>query len=95
VALPGGAREGQSVQMAIRPENLRLTPLPDAAAGAPPDAVPAKVVEVTFLGNLTDCHVVLDDGPRVRVQADPGAAFEVGQRVLVRLDTSTSTVFHD
>ena len=44
-------------------------------------AVPGKVAEVTFLGNLTDCHVTLDDGTRVRVQADPGQGLEVGQRV--------------
>ena len=95
IALPAGFAEGQAVQVAIRPENVRLAPLGDAAGAAPPDAVVAKVVEVTFLGNLTDCHVVLDDGTRVRVQAAAEAAFDVGQRVLVRLDTSACTVFHD
>jgi iron(III) transport system ATP-binding protein len=95
VALPDDAREGQAVQVAIRPENVRLAPLPDAATGTPPDAAPAKVVEVTFLGNLTDCHVMLDDGTRVRVQAEPGAVFDVGQRVLVRLDARACTVFHE
>ena len=49
VALPPGAREGQAVQIAIRPENIRLVPFSDAAGSPPPDAVPAKVVEVTFL----------------------------------------------
>jgi len=95
VALPPGVREGQAVQVAVRPENVRLTPLPAAAAGAPPAAAAAKVVEVTFLGNFTDCHVTLDDGTRVRVQAEPGASFDVGQRVLVRLDARACTVFHD
>jgi iron(III) transport system ATP-binding protein len=95
VALPPGARDGQAVQIAIRPESIRLTPFSDAAGAPPPDAVPAKVVEVTFLGNLTDCHVTLDDGTRVRVQAEPGAIFDVGQRVLVRLDARACTVFDD
>jgi iron(III) transport system ATP-binding protein len=95
VALPPGARAGQAVQVAVRPESIRLAPFPDAAAGPPPDAVPAKVVEVTFLGNLTDCHVTLDDGTRVRVQAEPGASFDVGQRVLVRLDPRACTVFYE
>jgi iron(III) transport system ATP-binding protein len=95
VALPPGAREGQGVQVAIRPESIRLAPFADGAGAPPPDAVPAKVVEVTFLGNLTDCHVTLDDGTRVRVQAEPGAVFDVGQRVLVRLDARACTVFND
>ena len=95
IALPPGAREGQAVQIAIRPENIRLSPFSDAAGAPPPDAVPAKVVEVTFLGNLTDCHVTLDDGTRVRVQAEPGAIFDVGQRVLVRLDGRACTAFYD
>jgi iron(III) transport system ATP-binding protein len=95
VALPASARAGQTVQVAIRPENVRLAPFSDVAGSGPPDAIPAKVAEVTFLGNLTDCHVMLDDGTRVRVQAEPGAIFEVGQRVLVRLDGRTCTVFDD
>ena len=95
VALPPGAREGQAIQIAIRPENIRLAPFSEAAGAPPPDAVPAKVVEVTFLGNLTDCHVTLDDGTRVRVQAEPGAIFDVGQRVLVRLDGRACTAFYD
>jgi iron(III) transport system ATP-binding protein len=94
VSLPAGAREGATVQVAIRPENVRLTP-PDLPADSPPDAIPAKVVELTFLGNLSDCHVTLDDGTRVRVQAAPGAVFEVGQRVFVRLDGRTCAVFED
>jgi iron(III) transport system ATP-binding protein len=95
LVLPPGSREGQAVQVAVRPENIRLAPFADAAGAPPADAVPAKVAEVTFLGNLTDCHVTLDDGTRVRVQAEPGAAFEVGQRVLVRVDAPTCTVFHE
>jgi len=93
VALPPGAGEGQPVQLAIRPESVQLT---SAAAGsAETDAIRAKVVEVTFLGNLTDCHVTLDDGTRVRVQAGPGEALEVGQPVYVRFDSQLCTVFFD
>jgi iron(III) transport system ATP-binding protein len=95
VALPASARVGHVVQIAVRPESVRVTGLADGAAGAPPGAVSGKVVEVTFLGNLTDCHVALDDGTRVRVQAEPGAVFDVGQRVLVRLDPRACTVFYD
>jgi len=91
VPLPASAREGQPVQVAIRPENVQLV----SADGAPTDAIAAKIVEATFLGNLTDCHVTLDDGTRLRVQAAPGEALEVGQRVHVRFDTERCTVFCD
>jgi iron(III) transport system ATP-binding protein len=92
LALPPGAVEGQAVQVAVRPENLRLS----APAGAITEAlgsVPGKVAEVTFLGNLIDCHVTLDDGTRVRVQVDPDQTLEVGQRVSVRFDSQASSVF--
>jgi ABC-type Fe3+/spermidine/putrescine transport system ATPase subunit len=75
--------------VAIRPECLELSPV----AQAPSAAVPAKVADVTFLGNIVDCHVTLDDGTRVRVQVDPGRTLEVGQRVGVRFDSRQSTVF--
>jgi ABC-type Fe3+/spermidine/putrescine transport system ATPase subunit len=95
VTVPPGAHEGQGVQVAVRPESIRLRAVADAPAGTPADAIAARVAEVTFLGNLTDCHVTLDDGTRVRVQAEPGAAFDVGQRVLVQVDGRACTVFGD
>jgi hypothetical protein len=52
-----------------------------------------KVVEVTFLGNLVDAHVALDDGTRVRVQADPDEAVDVGQRVRLAFDVRACTLF--
>ncbi|MGH7388949.1 MAG: ABC transporter ATP-binding protein [Candidatus Rokuibacteriota bacterium] len=83
VALPPQASEGQAVQVAVRPESLTLTS----------EGIPGKVAEATYLGNLTDCHVTLHDGTRVRVQAGPGAALAVGQRVHVRVDGDACTVF--
>ena len=69
-ALPAGAAV---VQVAIRPESLRLT-RDGAGPGTRRRAIlRGKVAELTFLGNLIDCHVVLDDGTRVRVQVDPEA----------------------
>jgi ABC-type Fe3+/spermidine/putrescine transport system ATPase subunit len=92
VAVPPGTVDGQAVEVAIRPENLQLAAL---SPGAPPLAgtAPGKVAEVTFLGNLVDCHVVLDDGTRVRVQAPASSAFETGQRVGVTFDADAATVF--
>ena len=48
---------------------------------------------MTFLGNIIDCHVTLDDGTRVRVQVDSSQTLEVGQRVGVRFDSQQSSVF--
>ena len=56
-------------------------------------AVPGKVVELTILGNIVDCHVTLDDVTRVRVQTEPGLMLEVGQPVGVRFDSRASSVF--
>jgi len=86
--LPPGSEAGQAVQVAIRPENLALIQT-QAADGA----VPGCVVEVTFLGNIVDCHVALDDGTRVRIQVDPGQTPEAGQRVGIRFDGRKSSVF--
>lgn len=88
--VPPGTVAGQTVQVAIRPENLRLVP---ASAGDGAGSVPGRVVEVTFLGNLVDCHVALEDGTRVRIQVDPGQTPEVGQRVGIRFDGRQSSVF--
>jgi iron(III) transport system ATP-binding protein len=91
LALPPGATEGRAVVVAIRPENLRL--LSATTDGGVPAAVPATVAEVTFLGNLVDCHLTLDDGTRVRVQADSWQTLEVGQRVRLRFDREAASVF--
>jgi ABC-type Fe3+/spermidine/putrescine transport system ATPase subunit len=86
VPLQPGAVEGQAVQLAIRPENVRV--------GAPSEpGLPAKVTEVTFLGNLIDCYATLADGTRVRVQVEADARLEVGQPVILRIETSAVTVF--
>jgi len=92
LTLPPRVADGQPVQLAIRPENVRLVPI---GRGAPAggDGLPGKVSEVTFLGNLTDCYVTLDDGTRVRVQAEPGLALEIGQPVAVRFDADAASVF--
>ncbi len=93
LALPGGLAEGQAVQVAIRPESLRVAALASGPGADTPVAVPGKVADVTFLGNVIDCHVTLDDGSRVRVQVDSTQTLEVGQRVGVRFDRQAASVF--
>ena len=90
VALPPGTVAGQTVQVAVRPESVRLIPL--SAAGTP-GVVPGKIAEVTFLGNIIDCYVTLDDGTRIRAQVDSGRVLEVGQAVGVEFDSRQASVF--
>jgi len=88
--VPPGVVAGQTVQVAIRPENLRVT---SEAAADGKGSVPGRVVEVTFLGNIVDCHVALDDSTRVRIQVEPGQTPDVGQRVGIRFEGRQSSVF--
>ena len=60
-ALPPGVVAGQRVQVVIHPENLRLVP---ASAEDGSGLVPGEVAEVTFLGNVVDCHVGIRFGSR-------------------------------
>jgi ABC-type Fe3+/spermidine/putrescine transport system ATPase subunit len=68
VAIAGGAglAVGERVDVAIRPENIRLMPRPDAAAPAI-----ATVTSHVFLGNLSEYQVALRSGPVLRVQTHP------------------------
>jgi iron(III) transport system ATP-binding protein len=93
LALPEGLAEGQAVQVAIRPESLRVAALASGPTTDTRAAVPGKVADVTFLGNVIDCHVTLDDGSRIRIQVDPTQTLEVGQRVAVRFDRQAASVF--
>ena len=81
------------MQVAIRPESLGLSALAPMSTADSLGTVPGKVADVTFLGNIIDCHVTLDDGTRVRVQVDSSQTLEVGQRVGVRFDSQQSSVF--
>ncbi|HSB73049.1 MAG TPA: ABC transporter ATP-binding protein [Candidatus Methylomirabilis sp.] len=93
--LPPGVREGMAVQVAVRPENITLVaPSGYPVAGDPAGLLPSRVTASTFLGNLTDYQVALDDGTPLRVQTHPLEIFDPGQRVYARIDCSQCTVFH-
>ncbi len=93
VSLAAVLEEGAGVQVAIRPESLRLAPDGAGVAVAGAGVLRGKVAELTFLGNLIDCHIVLEDGTRVRVQADPDASLQVGQALRIAFDPHACTVF--
>jgi iron(III) transport system ATP-binding protein len=83
VALPAGT--GDDVEVAIRPENIRLSA---AATG-----LQATVTERTFLGNINEYYASLDSGPTLRVQTHPGQVFAVGDKVAIEIDASQCSVF--
>jgi ABC-type Fe3+/spermidine/putrescine transport system ATPase subunit len=82
-------RPGQAVEVAIRPESVRLQP----AARAERPGLVGKVSESTFLGNMVDYHVALDGGIALRVQTHPLEQFAVGDSVAVLVDAAQCTVF--
>jgi iron(III) transport system ATP-binding protein len=90
VGLPTGVTAGQPVEIAIRPENVRLEP---GADGVEPAGQRATVAECTFLGSIVEYHVTLEDGTMLRVQAHPRQQFAKGEAVSVEIDASQCTVF--
>ncbi len=89
VPVPAAIGSGQRVEVAIRPENIRLQHL----SGATLSHLPGKVTESTFLGSTVEYHVALGDGTVLRVQAHPTESFAVGDTVAFAIDTGQCTVF--
>ncbi|MFZ1103400.1 MAG: ABC transporter ATP-binding protein [Hyphomicrobiaceae bacterium] len=90
VGLPTGVTAGQSVEIAIRPENIRLQP---GADGVEPPDQRATVAECTYLGSIVEYHVTLEDGTMLRVQTHPRQRLAKGEAVSVEIDASQLTVF--
>ncbi len=89
VDMPNATTPGRTVEIAIRPENIRLQ-RPQGAEGADQRAT---VTEFTFLGSIIEYHVALEDGTVLRVQTHPLEQFAIGDGVAVRIDASQCTVF--
>jgi iron(III) transport system ATP-binding protein len=83
LSLPRDLRVGDTVDVAIRPEDIRL--------GS--DGVPARVEEQSYLGNLSEYHVALADGTRLRVQTAASADYPVGSTVSLEVDAAQCNVF--
>jgi iron(III) transport system ATP-binding protein len=82
---PADLAAGTQIDIAIRPENIRLTTEPGALAGT--------VSELTFLGNLCEYVVALPGGRSLRVQTHPLQQFPVGQSVGIVIDPSQCSLF--
>jgi iron(III) transport system ATP-binding protein len=88
VATLDGLAAGDAVEIAIRPENIRLA-RPAAGIG---DAS-ATIVNHVFLGNISEYYAALPSGPTLRVQTHPTQRFAVGDAVAVTIDATHCSVF--
>ncbi len=87
VAVPDGIVAGDAIDVAIRPENVRL----GAPAGA--NGALATITNHVFLGNISEYYAALPSGPVLRVQTHPLARFAVGDQVAVEIDAAQCSVF--
>jgi iron(III) transport system ATP-binding protein len=88
VALPAGARAGEDVEVAIRPEDVIL-----AGGDGGPERTRGEVSDCTFLGNINEYVVKLASGDLLRVQTHPRQQFKIGETVSVALDAAHISVF--
>ncbi len=89
VDVPAGMAHGDAVDVAIRPENIRL----GAAGSGNGASMPARVAELTFLGNMNEYVVAGANEARLRVQTHPTVLFGVGDSVALEFDPRQCTVF--
>ena len=82
-----GFRPGDSVDVAIRPESIRLTPSGAAGGHA------ATITNHVFLGNISEYYATLNSGQTLRVQTHPRQHFEVGESVAVEVEAGQCSVF--
>jgi iron(III) transport system ATP-binding protein len=88
VAALDGLKPGESVDIAIRPENIRLTALAREASGQL-----AKITNQVFLGNINEYYATLSSGQVLRVQTHPLQQFKIGEEVAIEVDATQCSVF--
>jgi len=88
VTVPAGLVSGAAVDLAVRPENIRL-----ATGSANGSSIPGHVAELTFLGNMNEYIVATEKDGRLRVQTHPTELFGVGDAVSLELDPRQCSVF--
>jgi iron(III) transport system ATP-binding protein len=86
--MPQGTTPGDAIEIAIRPENIRLR-----AVDAEDGLVRATISDRTFLGNVSEYYATLDSGQVLRVQTHPLQRYLVGDVVGVEVDASQCSVF--
>jgi iron(III) transport system ATP-binding protein len=87
VAALDGLSPGDGVDVAVRPENVRLAPSAGAAGAV------AKITNHVFLGNISEYYARLPSGSVLRVQTHPLQHFKIGDEVAVEVDATQCSVF--
>jgi iron(III) transport system ATP-binding protein len=82
-----GLRAGDRVDLAIRPETIRLS-----ATDSGPGSFPVRVIEQTYLGNLNEYVVAVGD-LQLRVQAGAQAFFPMGSELFALVDAQQCRAF--
>src|SRR5258705_479373 len=88
IATLDGLKSGDSVDVAIRPENISLGV--SSGAGA---ARLARITNHVFLGNISEYYATLRSGQVLRVQTHPLQHFKVGDEVAIQVDATQCSVF--
>ena len=88
IALPRGLSAGDAVDIAVRPEDIRLDRQGDGSAG-----LSGTVAEQVFLGNLTEHWLNLTGGATLRVQTHPLESHAPGSHVAATIDPAQCNVF--
>jgi ABC-type Fe3+/spermidine/putrescine transport system ATPase subunit len=84
--LPAGLSVGDAIDVAIRPENVRLSPAGNGGTAA-------TITNHVFLGTISEYYAALPSGPVLRVQTHPLTRFAVGDQVAVEIDAAQCSVF--
>ena len=89
IPVPSATRPGDVLDIAIRPENIRVTRL----LAPPKNGAPAKISEHIYLGNINEYRTELTSGRVIRVQAHPTQRFAPGDIVSIEVDSSQCILF--
>jgi ABC-type Fe3+/spermidine/putrescine transport system ATPase subunit len=83
--------------LSIRPEDIRLSPMPAGALSFPVNSLPATVKWVEFLGNVCRAGLALRDDRSISAELAPRAAREMnlaeGQTLCVTLPPASIRIF--
>jgi iron(III) transport system ATP-binding protein len=82
-----GLEPDGEVELAIRPESIRLT---SASSGS--EGVRARIEEMNYLGNFTE-YIVTTGALRLRVQSLPDVPFVAGDEVRLSIEAEQYSVF--
>ena len=84
----GNLRAGDAVDLAVRPESVRISREPSAT-----HRLAGTITERTYLGNLIEYWVQLRSGAVLRAQTHPVEQFAIGDEVFISIDAAECSVF--